>query len=78
MNFDGITTRRGGLHRGKMADENEDQWLYGDSVDGKDDFQENSNSQNADNSVNYNNRDETSQQSEATQGDLVDEQTPVT
>ena len=58
---------------GKMADENEDQWLYGDSVDGKDSFPENSDSQPAENSNSYNNQDEPYEQNEDTQGEMENE-----
>ncbi|XP_011498688.1 PREDICTED: pre-mRNA 3'-end-processing factor FIP1 isoform X2 [Ceratosolen solmsi marchali] len=53
-----------------MADENEDQWLYGDSGDGKDSFPENSDSQPAENEVDYNNQDEPyHQQNDDTRGE---------
>ncbi|XP_014238978.1 pre-mRNA 3'-end-processing factor FIP1 [Trichogramma pretiosum] len=56
-----------------MADENEDQWLYGDAVDPKD--PPNSNNELSDNNESkYNNDDASYQQSEDARDDLNDEQ----
>lgn len=61
-----VRPRRPRFHA-KMADENEDQWLYGDSADGKDGFPENSDSQPADNDTAFNNQEDSYQQNEDTQ-----------
>ncbi|XP_023245247.1 pre-mRNA 3'-end-processing factor FIP1 isoform X2 [Copidosoma floridanum] len=59
-----------------MADENEDQWLYGDSQDAKDGFPENSDSQPlAENDVSYSSQDKSYQRNESTREDM-DNQTP--
>ena len=50
-----------------MADENEDQWLYGDSQDTKDNFDENINNQLDHNDEPYNNQEDSYQQNEDTQ-----------
>lgn len=58
-----------------MADENEDQWLYGDSVDEKDGFQENADSQPAENESDFNPKEEPSyQQNEDAQDGMEDQQ----
>ncbi|XP_058799893.1 pre-mRNA 3'-end-processing factor FIP1 isoform X2 [Phymastichus coffea] len=58
-----------------MADENEDQWLYGDSVDEKDGFHENPDSQPAENEAIFNPKEEPPyQQNEDAQDGMEDQQ----
>ncbi|XP_001607096.1 pre-mRNA 3'-end-processing factor FIP1 [Nasonia vitripennis] len=56
-----------------MADENEDQWLYGDSADAKDGFPENSDSQPPENDAPYDNQEESYQQNENSQEETENE-----
>jgi hypothetical protein len=65
--------RLGRVFSGTMADENEDQWLYGDSGDGKESFPENSDSQPAENEAAYNNQEEAYQPSDDAHEELENE-----
>lgn len=60
-----------------MADENEDQWLYGESQDAKDGFPENSDSQQPPDNISYTSQDKSYQQNEDTREDDHQQQTGV-